>query len=119
MLSAVHRIAGHRAWAAWIKAIRGLTWLLAVLVVTAAVDRLPDPPAARADYAQFKISSSHEQPLSFAAPGPVPVAMLHVPESGIRLAPVRVRLSRRPVVLQRATDSSPPIPQQHFSFKAI
>src|SRR5256885_6562250 len=62
ILSAVHRPSAARS-----PLVCALTWLLAALIVMASIDRLPDPPAARRDNTQFKISSSHEQPANLTA----------------------------------------------------
>jgi hypothetical protein len=116
----VHRIAVHRAWAAWSQAILGLTWLLVLAVVMASVDRLPDPPAARRDYTQFKISNSHEQPASLGAALPLLAALIQPPLEHVTSLPsAPVSHSSRALLLWRASDSSPPVPHRYLQLKAI
>lgn len=100
--------------------IRGLTWLLVLLVVMASVDRLPDPPATRSNYTQFKISGSHEQPARLDTPRPLLAALVQPPlDRPISLPVAPVSRSSRTLVLRRASDSSPPILHRHLRFQAI
>lgn len=110
----------NRARAAATLAIRGLSWLLVLLVVMASVDRLPDPPAARSNYTQFQISSSHEKPASLATPCPLPVALIQPSLEGFTSLPAaRVSHSGRSILLRRASDSSPPVLHLNLHFRAI
>ncbi|HWE48560.1 MAG TPA: hypothetical protein VG273_02150 [Bryobacteraceae bacterium] len=109
----------HRAWSARTKAGWGLAWLLAILVLLATVDRLPDPPAASPDCTQLKISATHGQLLGPAAPGASPVSLHHPPgEYRAIIAAVPVGHQSRILIAGRATDSSPPNPRlRRFQFK--
>ncbi|HLJ47361.1 MAG TPA: hypothetical protein VKU01_15195 [Bryobacteraceae bacterium] len=109
----------HRAGTARIKANWWLSWLLVVFVVMASVDRLPDPPAAKPDCTQFTISPSHGQPASLASHWSLLFATLQSPpERRAILAVVAVSHRSRILVLERTTDSSPPILHRRPQFKA-
>jgi len=98
----------------------GLQWLLALLVLIASVDRLPDPPAARPDYTQFRISASHEQPVAVAAEWPLPSATQEpIFQRGESLLPSPIRRISPTFAMRRATDSSPPGARRHFSSQVI
>ena len=101
--------ATHRAWSAGAEAFRVLTLLLAVLVFMASVDRLPDPPAAKSNYTQYKISSSPHQAASLGAPCARPLALFRpAVERCTDRSITSSGDSNRLLLLQRSTDSSPP-----------
>jgi hypothetical protein len=114
ILSAVRRVEAGR-----MKAVSCLTWLLALLVVMASLDRLPDPPAARPDYAQSKSSGPHEQPADAAAPCPGLVVALHpLSNHGTVAISEPVPPRSQIVVLERASDTSPPAVPSQLPFLA-
>jgi hypothetical protein len=86
----------------------GLKWLLALLVLIASVDRVPDPPAAGPKYSQSNISISYAPPSAPAASDLALVTLKPVFDGGRSCHPLPVRRIRPAFAPRRATDSSPP-----------
>src|SRR5690348_6661771 len=93
------------------KTISCLMWILVTLLITATLDRVPDPPAANPAGAQLTVSGPHELPPAFGTPA-------------VGLAPLQMQEPRHPAILEnaeplestrwidaleRGTDPSPPL----------
>ena len=93
------------------KTISCLMWMLVTLLITATLDRVPDPPAANPAGAQLTVSGPHELTPAFGAPtvGSAPSQMqehgrLAIPDSAEPL-----QSTKWIDALERGTDPSPPL----------
>lgn len=87
----------------------GLIWILTAFVVFAGVDRVPDPPSAKPDTAQFRISGPHDLAVAFAIRSRLLICAFWQAERSAGVAQSEPILPiNRVEPLERATDPSPP-----------
>lgn len=93
------------------RTISCLIWILITLLITATLDRAPDPPAANPAGTQLTISGQHELPPAFGAPArSLAPSQMHEPEHLAVLdnsEPLKPNNSID--LLERGTDTSPPL----------
>jgi hypothetical protein len=91
--------------------ISRLIWILITLLITATVDRLPDPPAAKPAGVQLTIVGPQELPPAFGAPARCLAAPQMQEPDHLTVSDTSERLHPTDwiVPLERGTDPSPPL----------
>jgi hypothetical protein len=95
-----------------IKSIYYMVWIFGVLLMIAALDKIPDPPAAKPNHTRISASCLHNQSVAVGMVRVFIDALFHVPAPiaeayVLELRPYRDRI----VLVGRAADSSPPSPK--------
>lgn len=88
-----------------------LMWILITLLITATLDRVPDPPAASPAGAQLTVSGPHELPPTFGTPA-VALGLSQMQEPGrpaISDSTEPLQSTKWIDALERGTDPSPPL----------
>jgi hypothetical protein len=93
------------------KTISCLMWILITLLITATLDRVPDPPAASPAGAQLTVSGPHELPPTFGAPSVgLALSQMQEPAHPAILDRTEPLQSTKWIdALERGTDPSPPV----------
>jgi|SRR5579884_1810564 len=89
----------------------GFVWILVTLLVGAAVDRVPDPPAESRDFTRLTISSPQRTPVVVSAPALVFVpCRMQIRTVGGVLPVAASAPADRIAAIEQGTDPSPPSP---------
>jgi hypothetical protein len=95
-----------------LKLLRCMVWVLGASLVLAAIDKVPDPPAAHPDNAWLSALWVHQGPVAVATPFAAISGSPHLPVRIIVRDEAENCLCKElSVHMERAADSSPPAPQ--------
>jgi hypothetical protein len=95
-----------------IKSICCMVWILGALLMIATLDKIPDPPAANPKHAQISASCLDKHSVAARTLCVSIDALFHLPvrivvADAVELLPYSDQI----VLVERAADSSPPLPQ--------